>query len=79
MTETLATAKVNVNSCMEPVTLTVADLASIKTLLEASCTRGAFRAAEMTQVGRLYDKLATFLQQHELQSETQPVQGEINA
>ena len=61
---------------MEPVTLTVADLASIRTLLDAACSRGAFKAAEMTQIGKLYDKLSTFLSQH---AEQQSVKGEPNA
>lgn len=64
---------------MQPVTLTIADLASIKTLLDAACTRGAFKAAEMTQVGSLYDKLSAFLTQHASQIEQQSVQGEPNA
>lgn len=46
---------------MENVQLTVADLASLKTLLEAAANRGAFKAAEMSTVGAVYDKLAKFL------------------
>ena len=46
---------------MENTQLTVADLASIKNIIEAASSRGAFKAEEMTQVGSIYDKLATFL------------------
>ncbi len=63
--------------------LTIADLASIHQLIDAACTRGAFRASEMRAVGETYDKLTRFLeavkQQAEAQSQAQPPQGEENA
>jgi hypothetical protein len=61
--------------------LTVADIANIKTLLEAACARGAFRANEMSQVGTIYDKVDRFLQQASQQSQQSdtPTQGEPNA
>lgn len=46
---------------MENTQLTVTDLASMQALIEAACSRGAFRANEMRQVGELYDKLSKFL------------------
>lgn len=64
---------------MENVQLTVADLASIKTLLEAACTRGAFKANEMSMVGNVYDKLTQFLTQTAAQSQAQPAQGDQDA
>lgn len=48
---------------MENVQLTIADIASIRGLLEASCARGTWRASEMSKVGQLYDKLTDFLNQ----------------
>ena len=67
------------NICMENNTLmTVADMASIKSLLEAACTRGAFRASEMSTVGRVYDKLSVFVAQASAQLQSAE-QGEINA
>ena len=58
--------------------MTVADMASIKSLLEAACTRGAFRASEMSTVGRVYDKLSVFVAQASAQLQSAE-QGEINA
>lgn len=60
--------------------ITVADIANIKTLLEAACARGAFRANEMSQVGQIYDRITLFLDQAtaQMQQPTQP-QGEPNA
>ena len=62
--------------------MTVADMASIKSLLEAACTRGAFRASEMSTVGRIYDKLSAFVDQASMQLHPQSSvteQGENNA
>ena len=50
------------NIYMENTQLTLADLASIHSIIEAATTRGAFRANELTPVGAIYDKLTAFLQ-----------------
>lgn len=59
---------------MENVQLTVADMASIKGIIEAACTRGAFRAAEMSTVGEIYNKLSAFVDQAAAQLQDQPPQ-----
>lgn len=41
--------------------ITIADLDTIKNIMDLACTRGAFRGAELTQVGVIYDKLTQFL------------------
>ena len=72
------------NICMENASLTLADMASLKNLIEAATARGAFRANEMSTVGSIYDKLDAFLaatqaqlaQQAEVQQPAQPTQGE---
>jgi hypothetical protein len=67
---------------MENVQLTIADLGSIHSIIDAACTRGAFKAAEMKQIGEVYDKLTAFLKQvqaHQEQEATQASQGETNA
>ena len=77
------------NICMENIQLTLADLVSLKNLIEAATTRGAFRANEMTVVGSIYDKLDAFLTatqaqmaqqaetpQAEAQLPAEPTQGE---
>lgn len=43
-------------------TITVADLNLLKTIIDLASTRGAFRAAEMKEIGEVYNKLATFLE-----------------
>lgn len=42
--------------------ITIADLDTIKNIIDLACTRGAFRGAEISQVGAVYDKLSAFLQ-----------------
>jgi hypothetical protein len=44
-----------------PPQITISDLATIKELIDLACTRGAFRADEMTSIGQVYDKLTGFL------------------
>ena len=46
---------------MENAQLTLTDLANIHQLIDAAASRGAFRAAEMQQVGEIYNKLTAFL------------------
>ena len=62
--------------------LTIADLASLKQIVDAACTRGAFKAAEMRAIGETYDKLSAFLDASQQASQTveqaQP-QGDQNA
>jgi hypothetical protein len=43
-------------------TITVADLDTIKNIIDLASTRGAFRGAELAQVGAVYDKLTAFLE-----------------
>jgi hypothetical protein len=46
---------------MENTQITVADLGLLKNIIDLASTRGAFRAAEMKQVGEVYEKLSAFL------------------
>jgi len=66
---------------MENAQLTIADLASIHTLIDAACTRGAFKAPEMSRVGEIYDKLTRFLEasKQQDQADQAPPQGDTNA
>ena len=47
---------------MENQQITVADLNALREIIDLACTRGAFRANEMQQVGELYTKLSNFLE-----------------
>ena len=68
---------------MENAQLTIADLASLHSLIDAACTRGAFKAPEMSRVGEIYDKLTRFLdvvaQQQAQEAEQAQPQGDQNA
>ena len=64
--------------------ITIADLDTIKNVIDLACTRGAFRGAELSQVGVVYDKLSAFLEavvaqakaQEEINAEAGETQGE---
>jgi len=75
---------------MEQTTLSVADLISLRNLIDAACARGTFKANEMASVGEIYNRLNAFVEaaQQQLQPDTgsasdseQPAQaqGEQNA
>jgi hypothetical protein len=46
---------------MENKEITIADLNLLKDIVDLASTRGAFRAAEMKEIGEVYNKLASFL------------------
>jgi hypothetical protein len=68
--------------------LSIADLASLHSLIAAAAERGAYKAQELSHVGAVFDKLDAFLkqvteqaskQQSEAQVPTDQNQGEANA
>jgi hypothetical protein len=69
---------------MDNSQITIADLDTIKNIIDLACTRGAFRGAEISQVGAVYDKLTVFLEaviaqakaQEESNAEAGETQGE---
>ena len=54
--------------------LSITDLAMLKNVVDVACSRGAFKAAEMKQVGEIYDKLTAFLNAVVAQAEAQTQQ-----
>jgi hypothetical protein len=65
-------------STEQPVTLTVQDLASIKSIIEVVTARGAFKAEELATVGVVYNKLQAFMAAVSAQPSIQqgePVEG----
>lgn len=42
--------------------LNINDLAALRSILDVASSRGAFKAAEMEAVGKVYNKLNTFLE-----------------
>ncbi len=65
-----------VNICMDNTQITIADLDMIKNIIDLASTRGAFRAAEMKQVGEVYDKLTAFLAAVVSQAQAQETQDQ---
>jgi hypothetical protein len=47
---------------MENTQITIADLDLLKSIVDLASERGAFRAAEMKEIGEVYDKLTRFLE-----------------
>jgi hypothetical protein len=45
----------------QPQPITVQDLDSIRAIIDLAATRGAFRGAELEQVGTVFNKLSAFL------------------
>lgn len=41
--------------------LNINDLSALKNIIDVATQRGAFKAAEMEAVGKIYNRLATFL------------------
>ena len=41
--------------------ITIADLDTLKNIVDLATSRGAFRGTELSQVGAIYDKLSAFL------------------
>jgi uncharacterized protein YggE len=62
------------------ITITIADLDTIKNIIDLASTRGAFRGEELSQVGVVYDKLTAFLsaviEQAKAQEATNALAGE---
>ena len=54
--------------------LSITDLAVLKNVIDVACSRGTFKAAEMKQVGEIYDKLTAFLNAVVAQAEAQTQQ-----
>ena len=51
--------------------LTVADLRNIRTIIDISSSRGAFRGAELKTIGEVFDKLDAFLKAVDAKTEEQ--------
>ena len=56
----------------DPNALSLGDLKNLSTILDVASQRGAFKAAEMANVGFLYNKLTSFLTKIESQPQAAP-------
>jgi len=59
--------------------LNIQDLAAMRTLIDVSSARGAYRPSEMVTVGTLYNKLDGFLNEVQKQAEAAKAQQEAQA
>jgi len=62
------------NTYMKNITenqITVVDLDLLRNIVDVATSRGAFRGAELTQVGEVYDKLTKFLEAVVAQAQAQ--------
>ena len=55
----------------QPPALTVADLRNVRTIIDISSSRGAFRGAELKTIGEVFDKLDAFLKAVDAKAEEQ--------
>jgi hypothetical protein len=60
---------------MENAQLTLTDIISVKNLIDAACTRGAFKAPEMQSIGELYNKISRFVDETQAQIQAQQDAG----
>lgn len=60
---------------MENLSITVTDLNTLRGIIDLASSRGAFRAAEMTQVGEIYNKLTAFLEAVVAQAQAQEAEN----
>ena len=60
-TEAQVTAPEGTEAPLEPVQLTIADLQLLARIVDLASRRGAFQAAELSQVGESFNKLSSFL------------------
>ena len=43
------------------ISISIADIALLKQVTEIACSRGAFRAEELSQIGAVYDRVSQWL------------------
>lgn len=58
---TAPAAEAETTTSIEPVQLTIADLQLLSRIVDLASRRGAFQAAELSQVGDAFNKLSSFL------------------
>lgn len=61
---------------IETAQITVVDLDLLRNIVDLACARGAFRGAEVKQVGEVYEKLTKFLEAVIAQAQAQ--EGNLN-
>jgi len=62
MTEEVTTQEAQTEQKAPAADLNIQDLVGLKSIIDVATQRGAFKAAEMEAVGKLYNKLNNFLE-----------------
>jgi hypothetical protein len=62
MTEEVNTQEAQTEQKAPAADLNIQDLVGLKSIIDVATQRGAFKAAEMEAVGKLYNKLNNFLE-----------------
>ena len=65
----------------EEITLTIGDIATVKTIIEIATTKGAFEAKDLAVVGITYDRITKWLLANQPETEaeeTSESEGEKN-
>lgn len=79
-TQAQVTAPAETEAALEPVQLTIADLQLLARIVDLASRRGAFQAAELSQVGESFNKLSSFLNYVEgVQKKEAEAAGETSA
>lgn len=55
----------------QDISLTVADLRNLRTIIDIASTRGAFRGAELKAVGETFEKLDNFVKAVDAKAQTE--------
>jgi len=66
-------------SDIEQTSLTIADIATLKQIVEVASSRGAFRAEELSQVGAVYDRVSAWIDSMTPATENEAEQGDSDA
>lgn len=61
VTDISTTSETKSTATLEPVQLSIADLQLLARVVDLASRRGAFQAAELSQVGDVFNKLSGFL------------------
>ena len=62
MSEEVITQEAQTEQKTQGADLNIQDLVGLKSIIDVATQRGAFKAAEMEAVGKLYNKLNNFLE-----------------
>ncbi len=59
------------------VGISVQDLQNVLVVIDLACSRGAIRAAELTTVGQLHDRILNFVKQNTITTTPQETEQDV--